>query len=209
MAKPYIRQEDCHQRLNDTICTYENLPVFVLVNMDFPVNNIHICPLHVVAAPTEKRAKATKIIHVADPLFSVYPVELGYVQARLDTVCHLKRLADRRTKQGLSINSVKATVLPPSSFFYSECMTALWTDKYDSFQHCLDNALRAINGNLVGSWCFNRHACVSAAAGSIFLEFQENAVAKLNLETLRFEFIEGLKGTSFLRIILQEQGVPV
>ncbi len=113
-ASPYIKQDDVHMRLHNTYCMYDGKPVFVTVNVGYPVGDVTIYP------PGSLDAAKAKIINITNDKFKFVFPELGYVNYK-NCAVYLGRRPDRNQRQGLDPASCYATVhaqndsrLPPS-----------------------------------------------------------------------------------------------
>lgn len=200
MAKPFIRQEDCHQKLHNTFCTYEGLPVWVEVSMDFPCNQIHITNPQDVSKPSRYK-KFTRLIDVGDPKFVITPPELGYVQNTDDACVYLKRTPIRRSRQGLSDESMLGQRADVLFLKAAEC---LWTNVYPLYKDVFTQMSKD-PGRI--SMCFDKHACLFRAIdGSLNLMYQDQVIGKYSKDS--FKLNDTLDCKDILITILEDLGVP-
>lgn len=113
-ASPYIKQDDVHMRLHNTYCMYDGKPVFVTVNVGYPVGDVTIYP------PGSVDVLKSKVINITNDKFKFVFPELGYVNYK-NCAVYLGRRPDRNQRQGLDPGSCYAIVhaqndsrLPPS-----------------------------------------------------------------------------------------------
>lgn len=173
MAKPYLTQRDCAMRVDNTLCTYAGKPVHVRVREQDQPNVIHIMDVTLWARGlgTQKR------VNIEDPLFSVTPVELGYINhpSIPPKAWYLYRQAQRRPRQGLStdnINVMGGLGMDVLAMLGTPAFVDMWADKYPTFKECLDSVLSPpkkerekddvpkFKATTKASMAFHKHLCI-------------------------------------------------
>lgn len=186
MAKPYLTQRDCAMRVDSTLCTYAGKPVWVRADEREPANHIHINDVSLWIKGTGKPKK----ILIEDPLFSVTPVELGYVnlQHTIPQAVYLYRQAQRRPRQGLStdnINIVGNTLgVDLNALLSSKEFVDMWCGVYPSFSECLDSVLKAPEDKVLtdkparfkpvgkARMAFHKHLCLSGKKSDTVVDIE-------------------------------------
>lgn len=124
---------DLSQRLDQTICRYENFPYFIRYA---GAGTLHLYYL------TKRGGDPVRTIDATDQKFDVSSVPLGYFQVTANRVAYATRRPHRMYKQGLSPDSVTMSYLPGSQAMmaglYCQGMEDMILGKYPD----LDRAMR-------------------------------------------------------------------
>lgn len=201
--RPFIRQEDAHLRLDQTIVMYRGVPMWCQVSNNFPVNHVHVSHL------TNIQAGLQEVDITSDEFHANIP-ELGYIN--LNTNCdYLSRLPERRQRQGLCVDTVQAFrgVASVRHMFFSQSMVNLLTNTYPT----LDECIRRINIQEWDSCAFHKYVAVTRRWNKdnfdIALEYRCRDVATYDQDLNRFTLKNDMKDGSFLTEILQDLGIRV
>ncbi len=89
---------DLSQRLDSTVCMYNNIPVYVRYTGESDILDLFDLD--------QSNNKPVNRIRASDPLFDISTPPLGFIQATPDSVCFLMRRPLRVYKQGLSNENV-------------------------------------------------------------------------------------------------------
>lgn len=204
--RPFIRQEDAHLRLHDTVCMYKGSPVYVEVILDWQVNHVHVLPLRDAISKNSKKI----VVDISSDDFSALIPELGYINYKKDC-SFLKRVSGRVQKQGLSIrcvvypNTSHLNDYPYASWFCSPDMENVLKNVYPS----QDEAFHAVWTDACTSRAFHKHIAFSKKKGVINLEYRGRVVGYFSPERERLLLNENIKDRSFLEQILNKNGVLV
>lgn len=205
--KPFIRQEDASNRLNNTVCFYKGKPVYVTVSVDFPTNDIHIVDF---GAMVSGRKTTPKIINVTDKEFDPFPRPLGYINY-VGYAVYVGRLPERRPKQGLSMDAICVVNENPGGWngrtlFNTEDFYNMLINKYPSFQEALASL---DDGNT--SCAFHRECAISyiARTRSVGLIYRGRMIGLYNRTKGIFQFLPETRDASYLMPVLGSYGIHI
>lgn len=208
MGIAYYSQEDAQMRLNRTICRYKGLPVYVEVYNEDPTNTLR---LSVLPLNHNVRRVTFKILST-DPDFVHRSPELGYLNHKWGdeyNAWYYSRSPKRKQQQGLSAGNVDVFNAHGPHFSdvsLSQCFCDMIVGVYPKFDDCLE---RVMEGDVKGV-AFHRYACIRRIDGhNISLFFKERMVAMYHPRMQCFNFLPGLRDSSYLNAFFNRIGVPV
>lgn len=210
MAKEYYSQADAVMRLDNTVCLYDGVPYFVLVDPGNAPDGVVLVDLHKVTnfvgmAGPEKYQK----VKYTDPKFEYKSPTLGYMQWRRHAV-YVKRIPDRKQRQGLAPELIKGSVneaenVNPNSFnmLYSDNFREMIQGKYRT-QH---EAVEMILGGNFHSVPISRTLAFRKLGGkTMALDFKTKFVGTKEADESHFKLFS-LPEAGFLSKILARHGV--
>lgn len=207
MGEKYINQSDCHRRLDDTVCFYDKIPVYVMVDKDAPTGSIAISnrwvPPHI-----------TKIIKTTDPLFTAVHPPLGFVNTPLgdlDYTLFIKRMAVRKFKQGLCKQNLTYNVLNDiaAGAGFSTRTTGFFKmlqNSYPSFDEVMEKLLKSeVRSNIA----YHKHFAVVREEPNLYvLYYKTSKIGRVDptTKTYNLMFVDS-RTYSFINNLVTRSGI--
>lgn len=196
-------------RLDKTVCYYKDIPVYVCVDPNFPVNQIHIESFSDVVIRKAGNAKnKRKIIDVTDEEFFPQPRRLGYINYSPDLCVYSYRLPERRPRQGLTIQSLGYTKnigVPSENLFFSTATDKMLKGEYPSLFTCRESLLNSKTTypkNTLLQMAFDYDFAISV---DDVIYFCDKEVGKYEPLSNRIVLQEDLLESSYLQFYLQDK----
>lgn len=167
MAEAFYNQLDAQSKLDNTICMYERVPMYIK------------CPAELILSDRVKAISlldsSELILKYTDDAFSYSPSELGYFQTESEAT-YLTRASARANVEGLTIRSIAQPINHDdfrSSRMYN-CILGLHPKFEDAIKELSFKKL---------SVAFHRHACVKRIdRKSCLVEFRGRTVAVFRID---------------------------
>ena len=204
MALGFLSQEDCHRRLNRTVCLYDGKPVYVEVDRGMDLNTVLMYPLPI----SGKSLK--KIVTVTEDAFDYGAFELGYMNW-YDQPWYLSRAPERKNNQGLMREnvwgaSVQGEQLAGSNWFHAQCFVDCVLGQYPKKEEIMDQ----VNALVLDGAAIARHVAIVRLhqSNQVGLYYRNRLVGLKNQFDNHFYLLES-KERSFMERILNKAGVEL
>lgn len=196
MPVEFFSHEDAIIRLTNTVCLYNDIPVYIGPQLPH-ANNTGLLDLRVIG-----EMRTIERVSYSDPGFNCSNFKLGYVLCH-DKAHFLARIPVRQGREGLHNHNIKST--PHSEHIYLRNLNNQWIKECLigpklSFKEALESCSRR-SADAV----FDRYACLKFLNRTFaFLVFRENILGTVRLNTGEFSSLVDYDVSLHLR----ELGVP-
>lgn len=209
MAKEYFSQADAIMRIGETICQYQKVPYYIMVDTSNSPDGVILIPLDLVGKLTSRDLAKCQRVKYTDPDFEYRSPPLGYMEYH-NRACYIKRIPDRKQRQGLCseilrahFNDSEKISYDTYSLYYSKSFENMIMGRYKTAPEA--EALIIDQGRL--SVPISRTLAFRRLGGkTIALDFKTKFVGTRDQGQDKFRLF-ALPEADFLKKILSRQGV--